>query len=99
VLNTIVGRLILAAAVLATALTSPAQPAAASHLHTIYVDGFGQGNNAAALRERVIERLNHSGQIKVAESASSSDAVLRSFQYLGYRECGDESALQCFSPD
>jgi phosphate ABC transporter phosphate-binding protein len=69
--------MILVAAALTCALVSSAQPATTGHLHTIYVDAFGQGSSAATLRERIIERLNHSGQIQVVDNASSSDAVLR----------------------
>ncbi|WP_231737938.1 phosphate ABC transporter substrate-binding protein PstS [Terracidiphilus gabretensis] len=76
-LNTIFGRIILAVAALAVVLPSFAQSAAPAQLHTIHVEGFGQGSNAAALRDRVVERLNHSGQIQVVDNASASDAVLR----------------------
>jgi phosphate ABC transporter phosphate-binding protein len=77
VLNMIFGRIILAAATLTAALPSIAQSAAPIPIRTIQVDALGHGINAAALRDRVIERLSHSGQIKVVDSSSASDAVLR----------------------
>ena len=76
-LNTIFGRIILAAVALTAALPSIAQSAAPIPIRTIQVDALGHGINAAALRDRVIERLSHSGQIKVVDSSSASDAVLR----------------------
>jgi len=43
---------------------------------TIRVASFGDGNGAAALRRRVIERLNASGKLKVVED-STADLLLR----------------------
>ena len=56
---------------------SIAQNAQAGRIHTVHVDSFGAGSTAEALRQRVIERLNKSGQLKAIDSATSSDAVLR----------------------
>jgi len=59
-------------------LPSFAQNAAqTTHIHTIHVDSFGSGGIAAALRQRIIERLNRSGQLKAIDNMASSDAVLR----------------------
>ena len=77
VLKSILGQSIVAAAALAVILPAPSQPAHAEHIHTIAVAPLGAGANAAAIRERLIERLNHSGQFKVVDNPAGSDAVLR----------------------
>jgi phosphate ABC transporter phosphate-binding protein len=52
-----------------------AQTAATNRIHSISVASFGEDATAAALRQKIIDRLNHSGQIKVVDN--SADAELR----------------------
>jgi len=58
---------------------APAPSAAYESLRatsTIYIDSFGAGNNAAAVRKRVVERLEKSGSIRVVDKADGADTVL-----------------------
>ena len=73
----IFGQSILAAAALAATLPACSQPVRAERVATIAVTPLGVDANSTALRERLIERLNHSGQVKVVDSSSAPDAILR----------------------
>jgi phosphate ABC transporter phosphate-binding protein len=46
-------------------------------IHTLAVDSMGNGSNGAALRQRIIARLQKDRRIQVISEASSADAVLR----------------------
>ena len=73
VLKTILTQSISAAAMLAFLCPASAQTTEPTRFHTIAVASLGADANAAALRERLIDRLNHSGQFKVVDNASASD--------------------------
>lgn len=62
----------------AVAPRGSAQGASAlNRVHTIQVGSMGDGESARALRQRLIDRLKKSGQIKVVENASAADVTLR----------------------
>jgi phosphate ABC transporter phosphate-binding protein len=46
-------------------------------VRTLQVDSMGEGTTATAIRQRVIDRLNKSGRLKVVENSSAADASLR----------------------
>jgi phosphate ABC transporter phosphate-binding protein len=77
VIRTIPGKSILAVAALTAILPAPSQPAHAEHIHTIAIASFGDHANDAVLREKLIERLNKSGQFKVVDNPAASEAILR----------------------
>jgi len=57
----------------------PARSAAYESLDatpTVYIDSFGAGNHAEAVRKRVVERVEKSGDIRVADKADGAEAVL-----------------------
>lgn len=56
--------------------TAQAQTASANRVHTIHVASFGEDATAAALRQKIIGRLNRSGQIKAVDQ-SAADVELR----------------------
>jgi len=60
----------------ATGQTSP-HAGALANARTIHVASLGDGSTAEALRQRVIERLEASGKLKVAERASAAELQLR----------------------
>ena len=75
--RTILGQFIFAAVSLAGTLPASAQSTSALPIRTIAVTPFGTDADAIALRERLIERLNKSGQLKVVDGPTGSDAILR----------------------
>ncbi len=48
-----------------------------NRIHTIQVASMGDGSAAATLRQRIVDRLSKSGRLKVVESPSAADVVLR----------------------
>jgi phosphate ABC transporter phosphate-binding protein len=72
-------RIFLAAA-FSLALTTQAQgqnSTALQGVRTIEVDSMGSGSGAEAIRQRVADRIKKSGRLKVVQSPSVADAVLR----------------------
>lgn len=51
--------------------------APAAHLRTVHVASLGDGSAAAAVRQRVIERLNKSGEFRVVDDSAAADGTLR----------------------
>jgi len=45
--------------------------------HTVYVESFGTGNNAEAVRKRVVERLEKRSGVHIADKVDGADTVLR----------------------
>lgn len=71
---------ILLAAAFSLVLTAHAQgqnSATLQGVHTIEVDSLGSGSSAEAMRQRIAERIEKSGRLKVVQSPSAADAVLR----------------------
>jgi phosphate ABC transporter phosphate-binding protein len=48
-----------------------------SEVRTIQVGSMGDGSDAAALRARIVDRLEKSGRLRVVEDASAADVILR----------------------
>jgi hypothetical protein len=62
------------------ALTARAQgqtSATLQDVHIIDVDTLGSGSSAEAMRQRITERIEKSGRVKIVQSPSAADAVLR----------------------
>ncbi len=58
-------------------LPSAAQTGASlNRIHTIQVASMGDGASAQTLRQRIIDRLSKSGQLKIVESESAADVTL-----------------------
>ncbi len=58
---------------------APAPAAAYESLHatpTVYIDSFGAGSDAEAVRKRMVERLEKSGDMRVVDKADGADVVL-----------------------
>src|SRR5271169_3022735 len=63
---------------LAPTQDSAAQPGAqGSEVRTIRIDAMGEGSAAQALRQRMIERLNQSGRLRVIDKPATPDLILR----------------------
>src|SRR5579862_7512161 len=63
---------------LATAC-GPMRAVAYESLHstpTVYIESFGDGNHAEAVRKRIVERLEKDGDVRVVDKADGADAVL-----------------------
>lgn len=71
------GRRALALAAVTILTISAVMASAERHARTVRVESLGDGSSADALRTRVIERLNSSGELKVVGSASPAEYVLR----------------------
>ena len=57
---------------------APAQASSPlNRIHTIHVVSMGDGSGAQALRQRIVDRLNKSGQLHVVQSPSNADVALR----------------------
>jgi phosphate ABC transporter phosphate-binding protein len=68
------------AAVVSLALTAHARgqnSATLQGVRTIEVNSLGSGGGAEAIRQRIADRIDKSGRLKVVQSASTADAVLR----------------------
>lgn len=46
-------------------------------VHAIQVDSLGTGRGAAAIRQRLIDRLKKSGKLEIVENAATADIILR----------------------
>jgi phosphate ABC transporter phosphate-binding protein len=51
--------------------------AALQGVRTIEVDSLGSGSGAEAIRQRITDRIEKSGRLKIVQSFSAADAVLR----------------------
>ncbi len=51
-------------------------------VRTLQVDSMGGGPAAAAIRQRMIDRLNKSGRLKVVENSSAAEASLRGTSHV-----------------
>lgn len=56
--------------------TAQAQTTSANRIRSISVASFGEGAAATALRQKIIDGLNHSGSLKVVDTSSAADAEL-----------------------